>query len=347
MKNYRPLVATAAVMLLLLCVPLLTPAKSIANAGNGSTDALFAETPNITVVDQFGIPVPNVKLNVLFEADGESKNIEVSTPQTGFVPITGKSGTYTFTVKSVPDGYKTTDQKIIQTYQDGSAYTGKQITVYRNDDYSPFTSGAISTNLNVDGGNFSYNPTLNFSANIVLEFKIYLKDIVKEVLKELDEEEKQAATTPSDDFWESNNSSKPDTHPSTDVPTPTPTPTPVPIPTPVPSTPSTEYQDFDIICAIVASEGGTSYEGAMGVISCIMNRVDAGYGPDAISVLTAPGQFASYLDGYYIQYLGNAPAAVQQAVIDCMEGGIRSHNFTSFRSYQTSGSVNIAGNWYF
>lgn len=324
MKNYRPLVATAAVMLLLLCVPLLTPAKSIANAGNGSTDALFAETPNITVVDQFGIPVPNVKLNVLFEADGESKNIEVSTPQTGFVPITGKSGTYTFTVKSVPDGYKTTDQKIIQTYQDGSAYTGKQITVYRNDDYSPFNSGASSTTLNVDGGNFSYNPTLNFSANLVLEFKTYLKDIVKEVVKELDEEEKQATPTP----------------------TPVPSPTPTPIPTPAP-TPSQEDQDFDLICAIVASEGGTSYEGAMGVISCVMNRVDAGYGSDAISVLTAPGQFASYLDGYYIQYLGNAPAAVQQAVTDCMEGGIRSHNFLSYRNYQTSGSVNIGGNWYF
>lgn len=105
--------------------------------------------------------------------------------------------------------------------------------------------------------------------------------------------------------------------------------------------------DFDLICAIVAHEGGASYEGAMGVISCVMNRVDAGWGPDAVSVLTAPGQFASYLDGYYTQYLGNAPAAVQQAVTDCMEGGIRSHNFTSFRSYQTSGSVCIAGNWYF
>ncbi|WP_368260661.1 hypothetical protein [Eubacterium callanderi] len=331
MKNYRPLIATAAVMLLLICVPLLTPTKSIANAGNGSTEALFAETPNITVVDQFGIPVPNVKLNVLFEADGESRNIEVSTPQTGFVPITGKSGTYTFTVKSVPDGYKMTDQKIIQTYQDGSAYTGKQITVYRNDDNNPFTSGVSSTTLNVDSGNFSYNPTLNFSANLVLEFKTYLKDIVKEVLKELDEEEKQAAPTPSDNFWSSDNSS---------VPSPT--------PTPVPSVPSPEEQDFDTICAIVASEGGTSYDSAMGVISCVMNRVDAGYGSDAISVLTAPGQFASYIDGSYVQYTnGKYPDSVKHAVIDCMKNGIRSHNFLNYRTYETSGSVNIGGNWYF
>ena len=105
--------------------------------------------------------------------------------------------------------------------------------------------------------------------------------------------------------------------------------------------------DFDLICAIVAHEGGISYEGAMGVISCVMNRVDGGWGSSAVEVLTAPGQFSSYLDGYYTQYLGNTPACVQQAVRDCMEGGVRSHNFTSFRSYETPGSVCIAGNWYF
>ncbi|MEG2285869.1 MAG: G5 domain-containing protein [Eubacterium sp.] len=105
--------------------------------------------------------------------------------------------------------------------------------------------------------------------------------------------------------------------------------------------------DFDLICAIVAHEGGTSYEGALGVISCVMNRVDSGFGSSAIDVLTAPGQFSSYLDGYYTQYLGNTPSSVQQAVRDCMEGGVRSHSYTSFRSYETSGSVCIAGNWYF
>lgn len=110
---------------------------------------------------------------------------------------------------------------------------------------------------------------------------------------------------------------------------------------------ATAGSDFDLICAIVAHEGGPSYEGAMGVISCVMNRVDGGWGSSAVGVLTAPGQFASYLDGYYTQFLGNAPSYVQQAVRDCMEGGVRSHNYTSFRSYQTSGSVNIAGNWYF
>lgn len=115
------------------------------------------------------------------------------------------------------------------------------------------------------------------------------------------------------------------------------------------ATESINPSDFDLICAIVAHEGGTSYEGAMGVISCVMNRVDSGAwgGSDAVSVLTAPGQFASYLDGYYRQYLGADIPEVRQAVKDCMENGVRSHSYTSFRSYQTSGSVNICGNWYF
>ncbi|MEG0310611.1 MAG: G5 domain-containing protein [Eubacterium sp.] len=104
--------------------------------------------------------------------------------------------------------------------------------------------------------------------------------------------------------------------------------------------------DFDLICAIVAHEGGPSYEGALAVISCVMNRVDTG-GGSAASVLTAPGQFASYLDGYYTKFMGNAPDYVQKAVRDCMEGGIRSHNYKNFRSYQTSGSECIQGNWFF
>ncbi len=108
--------------------------------------------------------------------------------------------------------------------------------------------------------------------------------------------------------------------------------------------------DFDTICAIVAHEGGTSYEGALAVISCVMNRADTGAwgGTTALSVLTAPGQFASYLDGYYSQYMGADIPEVRQAVTDCMVGGKRSHHYLSFRSYETSGSQQIAGgNWYF
>lgn len=115
------------------------------------------------------------------------------------------------------------------------------------------------------------------------------------------------------------------------------------------ATESTANTNMDLICAIVAHEGGTSYEGSLAVISCVMNRVDAGNwgGSDALSVLTAPGQFASYLDGYYTQYLGADIPEVRAAVTDCMDGGLRSHPYTSFRSYETDGSVNICGNWYF
>lgn len=106
--------------------------------------------------------------------------------------------------------------------------------------------------------------------------------------------------------------------------------------------------NFDLICAIVQHEGGASYESALAVMSCVMNRCDSGRwgGTDPVSVLTAPGQFSSYLDGYYVQFLGRSSAEVQRAVIDCMNGK-RSHPYQSFRAYPTFGSVNIGGNWYF
>lgn len=105
--------------------------------------------------------------------------------------------------------------------------------------------------------------------------------------------------------------------------------------------------DYNLVCAIVEHEGGSSYEGALAVMSCVMNRVDAnGYGSDPVSVLTAPGQFASYLDGYYKQFLNNSSTSVRQAVTDCLNGK-RSHNYLNFRSYQTTGSEKIGGNWFF
>lgn len=105
---------------------------------------------------------------------------------------------------------------------------------------------------------------------------------------------------------------------------------------------------FDLICAIVQHEGGSSYQGALAVMSCVMNRCDSGRwgGTDPVSVLTAPGQFSSYLGGYYRQFLGRSSLEVQQAVLDCLNG-TRSHPYQSFRSYPTSGSVNIGGNWFF
>ncbi len=109
-----------------------------------------------------------------------------------------------------------------------------------------------------------------------------------------------------------------------------------------------EIPNFDLICAIVQHEGGASYEGALAVMSCVMNRVDSGRwgGSDPVSVLTAPGQFSSYLDGYYKQFLGRTSLEVQRAVLDCLNGK-RSHPYQSFRSYPTSGSIQIGGNYFF
>jgi len=107
--------------------------------------------------------------------------------------------------------------------------------------------------------------------------------------------------------------------------------------------------NMDFICAVVCQEGGSSYEGALAVISCMMNRVDSGAwgGSDIISVITAPGQFAAYLDGAYTKYLGQDLPEVRQAVTDCMQGGKRSHSYQSFRSYYwIDGCVNICGNYY-
>lgn len=112
----------------------------------------------------------------------------------------------------------------------------------------------------------------------------------------------------------------------------------------------TEVTDqMDFICAVVASECNVNYEGALAVISCVMNRVDSGRwgGKDAVSVLTAPGQFAGYLDGPYKRYLnGHYPPYVKQAVTDCMTKGIRNHNYQSFRAGSSYGVWNCGGNSY-
>ena len=106
---------------------------------------------------------------------------------------------------------------------------------------------------------------------------------------------------------------------------------------------------LDFICAVVAAECNSSYEGALAVISCVMNRVDSGRwgGRDAVSVLKAPGQFAAYLDGPYKRYLGGKyPGYVKQAVIDCMQNGKRNHPYQSFRAGSSYGVWNCGGNSY-
>ena len=123
-------------------------------------------------------------------------------------------------------------------------------------------------------------------------------------------------------------------------------------------TDSTNYtQDqLELIWAITAQEDDTSYEGALAVISTAMNRADqnyGGHGMDALSQLTADGQFCyspSVSDPIYYQRRlnGNVPEFVKQAVYDCLENGVRNHTYLNFRSSNRTGNyTQIGGNWFF
>lgn len=120
----------------------------------------------------------------------------------------------------------------------------------------------------------------------------------------------------------------------------------------------TEYTDeqMQLIWAIVAQEDNSSYEGALAVISSAMNRTESsvwgGCGSNALSQLTAAGQYCYSNDSYWMTRLGgNVPSYVKQAVYDCLKRGIRNHGFTCFRSRKGnvtgSDAVQIGGNWYF
>lgn len=109
--------------------------------------------------------------------------------------------------------------------------------------------------------------------------------------------------------------------------------------------------ELDLMCAIVAQECNSSYDGALAVISCAINRANSpswGYlGGDPLSQLKAPGQFCYSIDTNWQSRLnGNYPDYVKQAVLDGIKGQ-RNHNYLSFRGYQTTNSINIGGNWYF
>jgi flagellum-specific peptidoglycan hydrolase FlgJ len=115
-------------------------------------------------------------------------------------------------------------------------------------------------------------------------------------------------------------------------------------------------EQLELIWAIVAQEDDMSYEGALAVITTAMNRADqnyGGHGMDALSQLTADGQFcysASVSDPIYYQRRlnGNVPEYVKQAVSDCLERGVRNHTYTNFRSSNRTGNyTQIGGNWYF
>lgn len=109
--------------------------------------------------------------------------------------------------------------------------------------------------------------------------------------------------------------------------------------------------ELDLLCAITAQECGSSYNGALAVITCAANRAESSrwkrYGSDPLSQYMAPNQFCYSIDSHWKKRLnGNYPSYVKQAVLDALNGK-RNHNYLSFRGYSTAGSVNIGGNWYF
>ncbi len=115
--------------------------------------------------------------------------------------------------------------------------------------------------------------------------------------------------------------------------------------------------DFDLICAITASEDRGSYEGALAVITSACNRtVSKEYkslGSDPLTQYRAKGQYEGYYDDLYVPFLnGKSPDYVKQAVEDALKDGKRNHNYCQFRGYyikrnQKQEQIGKNGNWYF
>ncbi len=122
-------------------------------------------------------------------------------------------------------------------------------------------------------------------------------------------------------------------------------------------TDSSDYtqSQLELIWAIVAEEDDISYDGALAVISSVMNRADqnyGGFGTSAFSQLTADGQYCyspSVADPIYYQRRlgGNVPDFVKQAVDDCLKGGVRSHSWNTFSDSSENGGTQIGSNWYY
>ena len=114
-------------------------------------------------------------------------------------------------------------------------------------------------------------------------------------------------------------------------------------------------KDFDMLCAIVASEGDLSYDESLAVVSSILNRCDNGefislYGKDPIAQITALNQYTSFGNGAYKSFLnGKAPTEVVNAVKDALNG-VRNHNYCSYKANSftdfSSNMITSSGNRY-
>ena len=109
--------------------------------------------------------------------------------------------------------------------------------------------------------------------------------------------------------------------------------------------------DMDLLCAITAQECGSSYSGALAVITTACNRAESAKwksrGSDPLSQYKAKGQFCYSIDSHWKRKLnGNYSSAVKQAVTDALNGK-RNHSYLSFRAAGTHSGELIGGNVYF
>lgn len=97
--------------------------------------------------------------------------------------------------------------------------------------------------------------------------------------------------------------------------------------------------DFNLLVAVVSSESNKKKDDILAVTSVILNRCDRS-GKTPIEVITAPGQFSGYLQGYYMNYLNNDntlksnTTLVQEVVTDALNG-VRNNTYYSFRSWNS------------
>lgn len=94
---------------------------------------------------------------------------------------------------------------------------------------------------------------------------------------------------------------------------------------------------YNFFLSVVASESHTDPNDILAVMSVILNRADSS-GVSPVDVVTRPGQFSGYLDGYYLRYLDengkliDSVSIVEDVVSDALNG-VRNNNYYGFRSW--------------
>lgn len=102
---------------------------------------------------------------------------------------------------------------------------------------------------------------------------------------------------------------------------------------------SLSTEDFNLLVAVVSSESNKKLDDIMAVMSVVLNRCDRS-GKTPVEVITAPGQFSGYLQGYYRNYLNadntlkSNTTLVQEVVNDALNG-VRNNKYYSFRSWNS------------